>query len=87
MPWLTPIQANMSISNHILETTPSNPVIALIQSIAIYTLIPISLIFMFEAVAINFIFVNLTNATIAVLNQSHDLWLAAEKVYQMRNPA
>lgn len=71
MPWITPFNANMDISLSIIEGRPGNPLIAMIQKIAIALVIPFAMIAFFEAVLKNLIFINLANLGITLLNAAH----------------
>jgi hypothetical protein len=74
MAWLNPIEFNMNIFLDLRRKKADHPLIATIQKIAIYSLIPIALVAFFEAVVKNMIFINLFNLGIVVLNSLHDLW-------------
>ncbi len=65
---------NMNISRRIYEGNPDNRFIATAQKIAIYTVSPIMMIMMFEAIIKNLIFINLANTTITLINTIYDIY-------------
>jgi hypothetical protein len=72
MSWISPLEMNMDLSRSIYEGRPSNYLVEVAQKVALYSLVPFSLIVMFEAVVKNLIFINLTNLTITLLNTAHE---------------
>jgi hypothetical protein len=76
MSWISPIEMNMSISQNIYEGHWNNPLIVLAQKIAIYSIIPLALVVIFESIIKNLIFINLLNVGITVLNLTHDWYHA-----------
>lgn len=74
MAWIQPLEMNMNISRTVLEGKWDNPVVAAIQKIALYTIIPFMFIATFEAVFKNLILINLTNCVISILNLIHYLY-------------
>ena len=71
--YLQPIQMNMDISRSIYEGNPKNYWVALAQKIAIYTVVPIALIMIFEAIVKDVILINFINITFTVINKTSDL--------------
>jgi hypothetical protein len=78
MPWIPPLKANMDISLNIVEAKSNCCLIALAQKISIYTIAPLALIAIFESLIKNFLFINLTNIAISVLNTSYDICIGSE---------
>ena len=76
MSWIAPLEMNMSISQNIYEGHSNNCLIDLAQKIAIYAIIPLALVVMFESVVKNLIFINLANVCITILNSTHDWYHA-----------
>ncbi len=74
MAWIPPLEMNMNISRTVLEGKWDNPVIATLQKIALYTIIPFMLIATFEAIFKNLILINLANCLISILNLAHYLY-------------
>ncbi|MBU6382964.1 MAG: hypothetical protein KGQ49_00060 [Verrucomicrobia bacterium] len=74
MSWIPRIEMDMSISRTILESKFDNPFMQSAQKIAIYAVIPFTLIAMFEAIVKNFLCINLANCAITLLNISHNLY-------------
>lgn len=72
MPWIAPLEMNMSISQNIYEGTSTNSFIATAQKIAIYSIIPLALVVMLESIIKNLIFINLANLAITIINTAHD---------------
>lgn len=72
--WISPIEMNMNISRSIYEGKPQYCLIATVQKIAIYTVIPFLLIAMLEAIIKNVICINLLNCLITLLNGGRDLY-------------
>ena len=73
-PWIAPFELNMDITRSIYEEKSKNCLLAMIQKIAICTVIPIALIAFFEGVVKNWIILNLVNAGIVVLNGIYSCW-------------
>lgn len=71
MTWISPLKMDMDISLGINEGRPSNQLVATIQKIAVYLIIPFALIVFFEAVVKNLILINLANLGICLLNEAH----------------
>ena len=67
---IQPFTPNMDISRTVLEGRWGNSFIDTTQKVAIYSVIPIALIIFVEAVLKNMLFINLTNATISLINVS-----------------
>ncbi|HSX11673.1 MAG TPA: hypothetical protein VLF94_08170 [Chlamydiales bacterium] len=59
----------MNITRNIYEMKSKNQFIAIAEKVATYTLIPLLLVAMFEAVVKNMIFINLANVCIVVYNE------------------
>lgn len=70
---------DMDISLSINEGRPSNQLVATIQKIAVYLIIPFALIVFFEAVVKNLILINLANLGIILLNAAHDGYTQRQK--------
>jgi hypothetical protein len=68
---ISQIAYNMDISRGIIESKSDNPILALIQKVAILTVFPLALIALFEAVIKNMIVYNLLNLGIVVINHIH----------------
>lgn len=62
------LEMNMNISRTVLETESENDWIDLAQKITIYTVIPFSLIVIFEALIKNLICINLFNIAVTISN-------------------
>ena len=80
MAWINCIEMNMDISRNVYEGRPNHSLIALVQKVAVYTVIPLALIALFEGVVKNMILFNLANATIVLLNRIHDTFVIPERV-------
>ena len=72
MAQIPPLEMNMNISRSVYEWNSKNCIIATAQKIAIYTLLPFSLIVMFEAVIKNLICINLANMLFTILNAGRE---------------
>ncbi len=79
MSWISPIKMNMGISERVLDSKPDNLLIQTAQKIAIYSVLPFSLIVLFEAVIKNLIFINLANLGILILNTAHDFFASNQQ--------
>lgn len=73
MAWISPIKFNMDISSAIIEGKSDNIFIDTARKIAIYLIIPMALIVIFEQVIKNMVFYNLANMGIALLNGAYSL--------------
>jgi hypothetical protein len=76
MSCITPLEMNMSISQNIYEGYSDNRLVDLAQKVAIYAIIPLALVVMFEAIVKNLICINLANAVITIINLSYDRYHA-----------
>lgn len=70
------LEPNMSISRNIYEGRWENRWVTLAQDIAIGTIIPFTLVVLFEAVIKNLIFITLANVAITLLNISREKYHA-----------
>lgn len=73
---ITPLVANMDLTQNIYENRSNNCLIALIQKIAIYTFFPLAFIAIFEAVVKNIVLINLANAAISIFNKAHGMFVS-----------
>ena len=74
MSWIRPIEMNMNLSLRVEEAKWDNTFLEIAQKVALYTIIPFTLIAMFEAIVKNFIVINTLNLGITLLNGCHDLF-------------
>lgn len=66
------IEYNMDLSVSIYEEPSDNRLIATAQKIAIYSVIPMMMVILFEAIVKNLLLINLGNLGIFTLNKLHD---------------
>lgn len=72
MSWISPLEMNMNITRNIYEGRSDNCLISTAQKVAIYSIVPLMLVAMFESILKNFIFINLANLVITVANAAYD---------------
>lgn len=71
---IEPINMNMGISRTVLEGKWDNYFLDLVQKVAIYTIIPFSMIVAFEAIVKNCLLINTLNVSILLINQGYSLY-------------
>lgn len=74
MSWITPFEMNMDITRNVYEEPSDYLLIDLAKKVALYSVIPLTMIAAFEAIFKNVLFVNLANFGVAILNAGHDLY-------------
>ena len=74
MSLITPFEMNMNISRTVLEGRWDNYLLDTVQKVALYSIIPFTLIIAFEAIVKNFLLINAANLGIALINSGYSLY-------------